>query len=467
MTELNKTEESIFTLASLYTLIHQAFESLFGVEDILNSEFDIENNNFHDMVNDTIHEALIYQILLKTSSFMDEWSNIFGVRTESDDQNKIITVKKIAKPAIKHINSWRGLREYRNQFIAHNFRNNEGQNVFLNKIQYHVPNSNGEIYLLVLALEKAINTVALFFPETMSKIIRVLPDKFIDELKYEPLSKQEILTIQNQLDAVENNLADISMKNSILNTINEAVQNHYFSPEVVNFKVAHKQLMSEMQLRMNDEANDRIIIEDGVHSPEKYFADDIRISWMLKEPYDDNNGTGGGWALYDMFDEENQYKKFSGPHRATWHPITYVSYGIKNNFLKWDDMDYIRDNHQMLEVLKELAVMNVQKLPSLNLTITAMDHLHESMNKHNDLLLRQLELLNPNVLIFANTFHVYRSYLKLQNIKLEKHGSINYLINDNRLYIDAYHPSQRTVKRVNYVNDIIEVVRNWRSNFSK
>lgn len=460
--ELNKTEESIFTLASLYTLINQAFESLFGVEDILNSDFDHQNNNFQDLVNDTIHEALVYQILLKTSSFIDEWNKVFGVSTEVKDRSIIIQIKKVAKPALNYINSWTGLREYRNQFIAHNFRNNDGENVFLNKVQYYVPNTNAEIYLLVLALEKAINTITTFFPEVMVRIVSLIPEKFVNELKYEPLSKEEILDTQLKLEAVDDELANVKMRSSIIGAVEQAIFDKQISNRIIEFKKDHENLMNEMHSRMNDQENERFIIEDGIHSPERYFQSDLRIAWMLKEPYDDNNGTGGGWALYEMFDDENQYVRFSGGHRATWHPITYVSYALQNGFLRWGDMSYIRNDHQMLEVLKELAFINAQKLPSLNLTRTNWNDLHNSIESYHDLLKRQIELLDPNVLIFGNTFHLYRKHLGLENIPLIEHGSVKYIEHSGKIYIDAYHPSQRTVKREDYVNDIIDVVENWR-----
>jgi hypothetical protein len=231
-------------------------------------------------------------------------------------------------------------------------------------------------------------------------------------------------------------------------------------PEAIaDFTLRYSALMEEMALRMNDPENDREIIGDGVHTPEAYFANPVRIAWMLKEPYDDIDGKGGGWNLYDMFNEKNQYAKFSGSHRATWHPITYATYALKNGFMKWSDMDYVRDDHEMFEVLKSTAFINAQKLPARNMTTTDFADLHDSLEKHNDLLLQQIELLRPNVLIFANTLHIYRKYLGLSKHSLKPHGTLNYILDNGRLYIDAYHPAQRTVKGMLYNDDIVEVVR--------
>jgi hypothetical protein len=168
--EYNKTEESIFTLLSLYVLIKQAFESLTNDEEILLSEFNESHSAFKDLVNDTVHEALVYQILLKSCAFIEEWNKVFGVLTEPEDKTKILMVKRIAKPSMKCVAEWKNLREFRNEAIAHNHRNKDGKNIYLNYPSYHSPQSNGEIFLLVYCLKKMIDIVDFFFKEKTKKI---------------------------------------------------------------------------------------------------------------------------------------------------------------------------------------------------------------------------------------------------------------------------------------------------------
>jgi hypothetical protein len=94
-------------------------------------------------------------------------------------------------------------------------------------------------------------------------------------------------------------------------------------------------------------------------------------------------------------------------------------------------------------------------------TRTNMNDIIESISKHGDLLKRQEELLNPNVLIFANTFELYRDLLELNDVVLEKNGSCDFGIHNGKLYISAYHPAQTQVSGDAYVDDIIEVVKKW------
>ena len=162
---LDKTEESIFTLLSLFVLISQAYESLLDDENVFTAEFSIlDRNSFEDLKNDTIREALVYQILIKSCSFMDEWNTIFGIRTEQEDQKQILALKAIAKPATQNIKAWSGLKEFRNHFIAHNFRNKKGKNVFLADRSYNSPQSDAEIYLLILSMRKMMDLIKHFFP---------------------------------------------------------------------------------------------------------------------------------------------------------------------------------------------------------------------------------------------------------------------------------------------------------------
>lgn len=232
------------------------------------------------------------------------------------------------------------------------------------------------------------------------------------------------------------------------------------------YKNQYELLISEMEARMDEPQNNRFVISDGVMKPEIYFSKPIRLAWMLKEPYDNPDGSGGGWSYFDMFPEGKDLyvNTFRAGHKTTWHPMIYISYSIHNNFPKWEQMDYIRDNHSMCDVVRHVAFINSQKLPSKGQTQTNFDDLWESIAKHADLLKRQIDLLNPNVFIFGNTIGLYQKIFGFDLSELQTHGSCRFIEHEGKLYISAYHPSQRSVTRDKYVNDIISVVENWSKN---
>src|SRR5262245_30166399 len=197
--KFNKTEESIFTLSSLFVLSEQAFEALTGKENILFSNFDNEKYSFNDLTTDTIHEALVYQILLKTCAFLEEWNEIFGVKTEAKDRDKIILIKKIVKPAHKCIATWKDLRNFRNHFIAHNHRDRDGKNIYLNIRNYDSPNDVYELYLLIYSLYSMFNTMRFFFKKEYEKITReIMPS--LNTKRRKPRSKKYIKSKLEEID---------------------------------------------------------------------------------------------------------------------------------------------------------------------------------------------------------------------------------------------------------------------------
>lgn len=232
---------------------------------------------------------------------------------------------------------------------------------------------------------------------------------------------------------------------------------------VKEFNKQNSALQTEMENRMNEPENEREIIFDGVMKPELYINREIRLAWMLKEAYDGEDGKGGGWNYFDLFPEDtNLYEHtFKKGHKTTWHPMIYISYSVLNNFPKWDEMDYISEDNTMCEIVREVAFINSQKLPARGVTRTFTEDLRESLEKNSDLLKKQVELINPNVFIFGSTFDLYENILGIEKSQLKANGSCQYLINEDKLYVAAYHPAQTTVKREDYINDIIEVIKKW------
>jgi hypothetical protein len=231
------------------------------------------------------------------------------------------------------------------------------------------------------------------------------------------------------------------------------------------FNKENEALYSLMKERIDEPENHREIIYDGVMKPDLYFENKIRLAWMLKEPYDELNGVGGGWRYHEMFPEDKDLylHTFRLGHRSTWHPIIYISYGIFNEFMKYDDMSWLRDKHEMCDIVRQVAFINSQKLPSKGLTNTNYHDLKEALVKYSDLLLKQIELINPNVFIFANTIDLYKDLLNLDLTKLKSMDTCQYIQIDDKLYISAYHPSQKNkgLTRDKYVNDIIGVVEEF------
>lgn len=200
-------------------------------------------------------------------------------------------------------------------------------------------------------------------------------------------------------------------------------------------------------------------ITDGVCDFEGYLNSHPKVMWILKEPngqYADGTLEGGGWSIV----EESFKNDIEGVAKiSTWQPIIYTMYGYLNG-LKYDDMDYIRDNTDMAKVLQKIAYLNVSKMPGRRTSYEYnMRQLYEQWKTIHD---RQIETYSPDVIIFGNTFEYFRKHFEQKG--LENIGStpewLDMYKSGNRLLFSAWHPAVRKSKK-EYVNTLIEALNKF------
>jgi hypothetical protein len=224
-----------------------------------------------------------------------------------------------------------------------------------------------------------------------------------------------------------------------------------------NFDEDYVTFMAKMKQRIDEPENDRYLISDGVMQPDEYFSKEIRLAWILKEAYDEEDGTGGGWSYFDLYDKVG----FDLSKSQTFKPIIQTSYSIHNNFIKYENLD--GNDCEMMQIIKNIAIINTQKLPARNYSLTLGRDLQESINKYSDLLETQLDFINPNVIIFGGTFQYYKNLLKIEDSEIVKEN-VWYVSKKGKLYISAYHPAQTKTSKKDYMNDIVSVVEKWKLN---
>ena len=199
-------------------------------------------------------------------------------------------------------------------------------------------------------------------------------------------------------------------------------------------------------------------LSDGVFNIEGYCQSSPRIMWILKQPYDnikDGKPSGVGWEVYGAFENSDAHTN------KTWQPIVYSLVGIREYKL-WKDMPYIRDDKSMLKVLKDIAYINVDKMPGYRNTPDA--ELVEAYEHWKDIIEEQIRLDNPQVICFANTFWLFKKdwgideHTEHESIPLDNDKNMFVCRKDGRLCLDTYHPLQRVVPRENYVDAIIKAV---------
>jgi len=196
-------------------------------------------------------------------------------------------------------------------------------------------------------------------------------------------------------------------------------------------------------------------ITDGVCSLQKYLASSPRIMWVLKEPYDDKDESGepkgGDWSIpKDCFKKDDAWKN------CTWQPIIYSMFGLYNK-LTWEEMDLIRNNHLMADILQGIAYINVSKMPALtNSSRSPMDQYYQNWKS---ILWEQINLYKPNVIIFGRTFDYFSNDFFGAN-GADTNDYVKAYKKDDILLLDTYHPNARPkgFRRGDYVGSIIDAI---------
>ena len=201
-------------------------------------------------------------------------------------------------------------------------------------------------------------------------------------------------------------------------------------------------------------------ITDGVVDNDRYLAACPKILWILKEPYDDCiNGVpaGGGWSV-----TKDLLAKGRVGNKGTYAPMAYITYSVFNGFPKYNEISYVTENPQVADSLKNIAYINVNKMPALQ-TSGGTDF--ASIYRQNQLILRkQIEGMKPDIIIGGRVLPLFLKDFGLCQADFISGGSAGYCVRNQRLYISAYHPGQwSAVAKEVYVDDIVSIIKNHSS----
>jgi hypothetical protein len=178
---------------------------------------------------------------------------------------------------------------------------------------------------------------------------------------------------------------------------------------------------------------------DGIVNNEFYQESKIKILWILREV--NHEGDISDWDLTKIIQQIIIKTGIEPGWEKTFGPIVYATYGILNNKL-WDEIPYYYDKPEIVNVLKEIAYINVKK--TAGISKTNFKELDSAFNDGKESLFKEINNINPEVIIYGGTFYLFEKEIE------------NRIINKNTKHINAYHPSQRSIKQEKYCNQIIE-----------
>jgi hypothetical protein len=195
-------------------------------------------------------------------------------------------------------------------------------------------------------------------------------------------------------------------------------------------------------------------IVDGMTDIEKYLNSEYKVCWVLKEPYDEEDGYGGGFDLRALV---KKWIRAKNHHFVpTWKNIGMVSYSLLNGFIPFNKIKEM-EVKKYIQSLLYIAFFNVCKMPGE--TWTNLSELKEKYNYWKPILHWQLKTYDPDIVIFGGTWELFRRDLGITDKDNKYLNDEHYILKNGKLFIDAYHPSQWRKTQEKYGNDIIEICK--------
>lgn len=211
----------------------------------------------------------------------------------------------------------------------------------------------------------------------------------------------------------------------------------------------------------NEETGEKMaFVRDGIVEVAEYLKAPIKILWILKEANskkENDLGNDMRPCLKTLNEKNNNIDPKWG---YTWRPIAYAMYGV------FEEMNYIDIplmNGNASEVVKHMsriAHINVKKYGGGSKSNDKQ--IQNFYNQYKDFIHEQIEIINPNVLIFGGTFGYFADvYFEGKKPLSEKpNGYTNIYEYQDKLLIDTYHPGAR-VNKQEYCDGVINAIKKW------
>lgn len=179
--------------------------------------------------------------------------------------------------------------------------------------------------------------------------------------------------------------------------------------------------------------------KDGIVNEEFYENSAVKILWILKEV--NHDGDISDWDMTKILQNIKTNTGIEAGWEKTFGPIVHSTYGILNQKI-WDEIPYYYNKPEIVNVLKEIAYINVNKTSGNS--IIHFSTLENAYIENKNLLFEQINEMNPSIIIYGGTYYLFEKDIEV-NVK-----------NKSIKHIDAYHSAQRQITHKKYCNQIIE-----------
>lgn len=188
----------------------------------------------------------------------------------------------------------------------------------------------------------------------------------------------------------------------------------------------------------------KVFVTDGIVNPQKWNSQKVRPMFLLKEAY----GGDTSWNLIN----DHILKHLNSNVDNTWKRVTQWSYGIINT----DNMHIEPFDERLIpkkygnEYLQSMAIVNTKKESGKSKSV--WDELEAAVERDKEYIKKEIELINPTVIICGYTMGLLEKILgvsikKVWNKNLYYYTEIN---GEKVIVIDYYHPANRYPDIMNY-----------------
>jgi len=205
-----------------------------------------------------------------------------------------------------------------------------------------------------------------------------------------------------------------------------------------------EELFKEWKLSVLEESDH--FVEDGIVCEEKWLKSKQKILFILKE----TNGYKG--SISELINTAVRTRPKSGLwKRPTFHNIGRWIYGLLK--AKEQDIIYSEAHKFRKESLLSCAFMNIKKTTGGR---TATESVKENAKKYSKFIRRQIELLDPDIIVFGGTYEIMKKYvfIEMENVSPRVYKYEKYIC------ISANHPAC-TKKRIDMYNQVVISYKNY------
>ncbi|QJP34340.1 hypothetical protein F0365_07985 [Nonlabens sp. Ci31] len=146
--------------------------------------------------------------------------------------------------------------------------------------------------------------------------------------------------------------------------------------------------------------------------------------------------------------------------RKTFDNILYTTNGILTQTL-WEDQQDQDKHPEVTNQLSKISYCNVKKVLGASQTnMSTLERYYNASEKH---VLRQINELEPQVIIFGGTYDILEPGLNIMHYKSVMENDLPWYYSQDQIILNARHPQSTSGTRQKYCDNIIKAVINWKN----